>query len=85
MALATWLNEDLLRRFSGRILPLDADVLLVWGRLAVRLEAQGRPISTVDALIAATCLHHSLILVSRNVSDFEAAGVAILDPWRQDS
>jgi toxin FitB len=33
-------------------------------------------------MIAATALEHGLTVVTRNVSDFEPAGVAILDPFK---
>lgn len=33
------------------------------------------------ALIAATAMHHDLILVTRNVRDFEGMGVMLLNPW----
>jgi len=39
------------------------------------------PMPALDALIAATALAHGLTLVTRNVSDMERSGVAILDPW----
>ena len=35
-----------------------------------------------DALIAATALAHGMAVVTRNVVDFEPAGVAVLDPWK---
>ena len=34
-----------------------------------------------DALIAATALVHGMTVVTGNVSDFEATGVALVDPW----
>jgi predicted nucleic acid-binding protein len=34
-----------------------------------------------DALIAATAMVHGLTVVTRNVLDFEPAGVALLNPW----
>ena len=36
-----------------------------------------------DGLIAATALVHSLVVVTRNLADFEATGVALLNPWQQ--
>ncbi|HEX6084502.1 MAG TPA: twitching motility protein PilT [Thermoanaerobaculia bacterium] len=35
-----------------------------------------------DLIIAATALHHGLTLVSRNISDYERTGVALLNPWK---
>jgi predicted nucleic acid-binding protein len=34
-----------------------------------------------DALIAATALVHGMTVVTRNVADFEATGVPIVNPW----
>jgi predicted nucleic acid-binding protein len=34
-----------------------------------------------DALIAATALEHGLTVVTRNVADFEATGVGLVNPW----
>jgi len=42
---------------------------------------KGRPVSVVDGLLAATAVEHSLTMVSRNVSDFAAVGVAVVNPW----
>ena len=36
-----------------------------------------------DGLIAATALVHSLVEVTRNLADFEATGVPLLNPWRR--
>ena len=47
-----WLNDDLLLRFSGRILVLDVDVTLTWGTLTGKLERTG-----MDAL-ARYCVDH---------------------------
>src|SRR5437867_2499844 len=39
-----WLSDDLLIRFSSRILSLDVDVMLTWGTLMGQLERRGKPI-----------------------------------------
>ena len=79
--LQTWLREDLLIRFDGKIISLDTEVLVEWGILAARLEVSGRIMPAMDSLIAATVLVHQLTLVTRNVDDFEGAGVDIVNPW----
>jgi predicted nucleic acid-binding protein len=59
-------------------LAVDAEVGEAWGIL----EAQaGRPLSTVDALLAATALAHNLTLVTRNTQDFAFHHLKILNPW----
>ena len=79
--LEAWLEVDLRSRFSGRILPVDAAVADRWGLLAAQASASGATLPIIDGLLAATALHHNLTLVSRNVSDFAAAQVPVLNPW----
>ena len=79
--LEAWLEVDLRGRFSGRILPVDAAVADRWGLLAAQARRSGATLPIVDGLLAATALHHNLTLVSRNVSDFAAAHVPVLNPW----
>lgn len=73
--LASWMGE--IRRDSGdRILPVTEEVALTWGRLsAVRSR------NIADGLIAATALVHGLVIVTRNVADFQEVGVAVINPW----
>ncbi|HXY52589.1 MAG TPA: type II toxin-antitoxin system VapC family toxin [Terriglobales bacterium] len=80
--LETWLEIELQARFSGRILPVDAAVADRWGLLAAEAKRKGKAFATIDALLAATALHFSLTLVSRNVGDFAHTAVPILNPWK---
>jgi tRNA(fMet)-specific endonuclease VapC len=79
--LHTWLREDLLARFGGKIIPIDNDVITAWGMLIARLELAGTPIPAIDSLIAATALTFAFSLVTRNVDDFEGSEVEIVNPW----
>lgn len=81
--LRDWLEDDLLIRFSGRILVLDVEVMLTWGRLIAKLEREGEPLAAIDALIAALALHHHCCLVTRNEEHFRETGVTIANPWRE--
>jgi len=45
-------------------------------------QAAGRPVGTMDAFIAATAEQHGLTLVTRNITDFEALNVGLVNPWR---
>lgn len=80
--LHTWLNDDLLVRFEGNILSLDTDTLIEWGALTAHLESAGKTMPAIDSLIAASALAKKMILVTRNVSDFEETDVEIVNPWK---
>ncbi len=79
--LDAWLREELPLRFEARILPVTVEVADEWGRVISRCEAGGHPLAAMDGLIAATATVHNLTLVTRNVSDFETALKAVLNPW----
>jgi len=61
--------------------PIDGEVALAAGRLRARRETKGRPVAQADMLIAASALVRGITLVTRNVSDFEGCGIALLDPF----
>jgi len=79
-----WLRDELPLRFEGRVLSIDPIVADGWGKVVARSEAAGRPISAMDALIAATAETHDMTLVTRNTSDFEASLRHIINPWAED-
>ena len=80
-----WLEQELPKRFDGRILPVDASIADACGRLIARTESLGRPIEARDAFIAATAQFHRLTLVTRNASHFETTLKSILTPWTNTS
>lgn len=74
--LRSWIDDQILPRFEGRILPIDTAVAQRCARLHVP-----DPRAQRDALIAATALAHGLTVVTRNVVDFTPLGVLLLNPW----
>jgi toxin FitB len=80
-SLQDWFDDDLLIRFAARILPLDLDAMVLWGRLISRLEPQGRILPLMDSLIAAIALQGAFTLVTRNEKDFAGTGLNIFNPW----
>ena len=74
--LRAWMESHVLPSFSERILAIDAAVALRCAALHVP-----NPRSDRDALIAATALVHGMTVVTRNVSDFQVMGVAVVNPW----
>jgi toxin FitB len=81
--LAAWLHQDLLSRFAGQILEINAETMLTWGSLNARLERLGRPIPAIDGLLAASALQGGFTLVTRNSAHFAGTGVPLLNPWLQ--
>ena len=74
--LRLWLDSRVLPEFAERILPVDGAVALRCAKLHVPDPRPDR-----DAYIAATALVHGMTVVTRNVDDFAATGVALLNPW----
>lgn len=80
--LESWLTVDLRRRFQDRILAINEAIAERWGTLSATATKKGRPLPVIDGLLAATALHHNLILVTRNGTDVSGTGVPTLDPWQ---
>lgn len=74
--LRSWLEQQVLREFSGRTLPVDSAVTQRCARLHVS-DRRGEG----DALIAATAMVHGMTLVTRNVAAFKPTGVPHINPW----
>ena len=77
--LRLWLEHELPAWFEGRVLPVDLAVADRWGRI---LTEVGRPVPTIDSLLAATALHHELRLVTRNARDFVYPGLEVINPFK---
>lgn len=79
--LAGWL-ATLGSTYGSRILPIDGAIATIWGRTAANVERKGSSLGVVDGLIAATALRHGYTVVTRNVDDFAATGVPLLNIWQ---
>jgi predicted nucleic acid-binding protein len=74
--LRAWIDDYILVHFEQRILAIDTSVASRCAHLHIP-----DPKSERDGLIAATALVHGMTVVTRNVADFAATGVEILNPW----
>lgn len=74
--LRSWLDNQVLTAFDGKILVIDAAVAQRCARLHVPDRSSER-----DALIAATALVHGMTIVTRNATDFATSGVDLINPW----
>lgn len=81
LILEDWLLEELIPRFHNRILAIDTEVVLTWGRFFGERKQTGLIIPVVDGLIAATAIVHNLTLVTENIKDFIETGARVFNPW----
>ncbi len=72
--LRIWL-ERTVRLFADRLIDFTAEDAQHWGALSARIGHPG-----ADLMIAAQALGRDAVVVTCNVSDFEPAGVRVLDP-----
>ena len=79
--LEQWLRQDLEAWFSGRVIGVDRLVADRWASLVAQGARAGRPLPTVDSLVAATALAYDLTIVTRNTRDFEGIGLTLVNPW----
>lgn len=66
----------------GHILPFDENAARSFPEVAVRRRVKGRPITDLDAQIAAIAHCRGAILATRNTADFEGCGVRLVNPWQ---
>ena len=71
------LQED----FEGRILPFDSAAAQAYAVIAATRRAAGRPINHADCQIAAIALSREASVATRDVDDFEGAGIEVINPW----
>ena len=76
-AMTRWLDVG----FGERILPFDRAAARHYAEVASHRRRVGRRIEEADCQIAAISRSHGAILVTRNVRDFEATGVDVVNPW----
>jgi len=77
--LAIWVYTKVPEWFSGRIVDIDTEIMMEWGKMRART---GRTLPVVDSMIAAIAITHHMFLVTRNVKDFDdIEGINIINPW----
>ena len=67
--------------FVGRILGFGTDAAPAYAQIASDRRRAGRPISHFAAQIAAIARFTGASIATRNVADFDACGVTLIDPW----
>lgn len=82
----TALHENLERQvlplFTGRVLALDLSCTMAYAELMAKARSIGMAIATADGYIAAIAAAHGFSVATRDASPFDAAGVAVINPWK---
>ena len=66
-----------------RILPFDTQAARQYGELAVRARTAGKGFPVPDGYIAAIAAARGFAVATRDASAFEAAGLRVIDPWKE--
>ena len=74
----------LIAEFSDHIIPLRRDAAEHAAEFRARAERQRENLTVADALIAGTAAAEGLVLVTRNVKDFNYLEIEILNPWASE-
>jgi predicted nucleic acid-binding protein len=67
--------------FHERVLPFDGRAAAAYAQLFATRRQMGRPIATVDLIVASTARVHDAAVVTRDAGGFEGCGLVVIDPW----
>ena len=67
--------------FRDRVLAFDAGCAKHFAEIAETRKRAGRPISQLDAQIAAIARSRNAVVATRNSVDFANCGVKLVNPW----
>ncbi len=80
-SLNDWLVHKVRPMFEQRVLAVSEDIMFKWRLLVEDGRKARHTFSQPDLIIAATALHHGLVVVTRDVSDYQRTNVPVLNPW----
>ena len=83
-ALAAAIEAILREDFGERILPFDSGAARAYAEIAAAHRAAGRAAAPADRQIATIARSRGPTVATRNIRDFEGAGVGVMDPWTAD-
>lgn len=76
------LEKQVLAPFAGRVLPFDLACTTAYAQLLATARKAGSGIETADACIAAIALANGLTVATQDTGPFQAAGLTVIDPWK---
>ena len=75
------LEKQVLPLFVGRVLPFDMSASQAYSELMAKARAAGLAIGAADGYIAATAAANGMMVATRDVRPFKAAGLDVINPW----
>lgn len=75
------IEDEVIGAFTGRILAFDEPASVAYATLRTRARDQGLALGAADAYIAGIVAAHGFAIATRDRAPFEAAGVAVIDPF----
>ncbi len=76
-----WLDHVLRPLFANRVFAITEDVIVRWKAMVVEGQKRGYTFGQPDLFIAAFAALENLVVVTRDIGEFIAAGVPTFDPW----
>lgn len=80
---ASRMEGEVLPAFSGRILSFDLPASQAYADLMRQARAEGKAVGRADGYIAAIAKANALIVATRDVMPFTAAGLHVINPWEE--
>lgn len=78
------LEREVLPAFTGRVLPFDLNASQTYATLMARARAEGKAIGKADGYIAATAAARAMVVATRDLAPFQAAGLHVINPWGRE-
>lgn len=78
-------EREVLAIFEERVLPFDLGASKSFATLMATARSQGKAIGKADGYIAATAARHGLMVATRDIAPFKAAGLTVINPWNDAS
>jgi predicted nucleic acid-binding protein len=79
--LGEWIGNLENKVFANRILPFEHGAARDFARIVAKRKQAGRPIGSMDAIIAAIAASHGATVATRDLAAFEDIGISVINPF----
>lgn len=77
--LNNWFDNYIFNFFKNRIINIDINIAKIWGNITA---SSNKTLPAIDCFIAATAIANDMVLVTRNIKDFEdIEGLSSFNPF----